>query len=84
VLLKTVKRRMSEGGKATSVWTPDIEILFDTIEELQNRTTGGVVTSGQNESASRRTCKPRSHGDILAVKVISSKHLPMEWCDRRN
>jgi len=43
-LLKTVKRWVSEGGKATLVRAPDADISIEAIKELRKRTTVGAAT----------------------------------------
>jgi len=43
-LLKAVKRWVDEGGKATLVGAPDVDILREAIEKLRKRTTAGTAT----------------------------------------
>jgi len=44
VLLKSVQRWVGKGGKATLVGAPDADILWEAIEELQNRRTARAAT----------------------------------------
>ena len=43
-LLKAVKKWVGEGGEATLVGAPDVDILLEAIEELLKRTTAGAAT----------------------------------------
>jgi len=43
-LLKSVKKWVGEGGEATLVGAPDVDILLEAIEELLKRTTAGAAT----------------------------------------
>ena len=53
-LLKAVKKWIGEGGMATLVGAPDVDILAAAIEIIRKRTEAGTATSvlGQSESAS--------------------------------
>ena len=58
-LLKTVKRRVGEGGKATFVGAPDADILLlgsNRRAPKKNNSRSSDV-SDQSESTSRKTCK---------------------------
>jgi len=43
-LLKAVKKWVGEGGEATLVGAPDVDILLEAIEELLKRTTAEAAT----------------------------------------
>ena len=55
LLLKAVTRWIGEGGKATLVGAPDVDILAAAIEVLRKRCSRDNKFLGQSESASRRT-----------------------------
>jgi len=82
-LLKVVKNRVGEGGKATLVGGPDADILQEAIKGLQKRTTAGAamflvkVTEDQGEPANEEA-------DIQTDTTIRGKDVPTEWRDRTN
>ena len=78
VLLKTVKRWVSEGGKATFVGAPNEDILLEAFEELRKRTTAGAATSLVKVKALRGE-PANEEADIQADKAISGKDVPTEW-----
>jgi len=82
-LLKSVKRWVGEGGKATLVGAPDADILLEAIEELRKRTTAGASTFLVKVKAHRGE-PANEEGDIQADKAISGKDVPTGWHDRTN
>jgi len=80
-LLKAVKRWVGEGGKATLVGAPDLDILLEAIEELRKRTTAGAATLLVKVKAHRGE-PANEDADIQADKAISGKDVPTEWHDR--
>jgi len=76
-LLKAVKTWEGEGGKATLVGAPDVDILREAIEELRKRTTAGAAMFLVKVKAHRgETANAESH--IHADNAISSVDVPME------
>jgi len=82
-LLKALKKRVGECGKATLIEAPDADILLEAIEELRKRTTAGAATFLVKVQAHRGE-SANEEADIQADKAISGKDVPTEWHDRTN
>jgi len=83
VLLKTVKRWVSEGGKATLVGAPDADILLEAIKEFGKRTTAGALTLLVKVKAHRGE-PANEEANIQADKAIAGKDVPTECHDTTN
>ena len=82
-LLKAVTRWIGEGGKATLVRAPDVDILAAAIEILRKRIAAGTATFLVKVKAHRG--EPANEGaDILADKAISDPKVGKVWCQRTN
>jgi len=82
-LLKAVNRWIGEGGKATLVGAPDVDILAAAIEILRERIAAGTVTFLVKVKTHRG--EPANEGaDILANKTISDPKVGKEWCQLTN
>ena len=78
-LLKTVKKCVGEGGKATLV-----DILREAIKELRKRISAGAATFTVKVKSHRGEPTLNEEADIQADEAISSKDVTTEWCDRTN
>ena len=84
-LLKAVNRWVGEGGKATLVGAPDVDILLEAIEELRKRTTAGAATFLVKVTRKAHRGEPANEeADIQADKAISGKDMPTEWNNKTN
>jgi len=82
-LLYAVNRWIGEGGKATLVGAPDLDILEAAIEIPRKRIAVGTATFLVKIKAHRG--EPATEGaDILADKAISDPKVGKEWCQRTN
>jgi len=85
-LLKAVIRWIGEGGKATLVGAPDVDILAAAIEILRKRIAAGTTTFLVKVKAHRG--EPANEGaDILSDKAISDPKVGKvgkEWGQRTN
>ena len=78
-LLKAVNRWIGEGGKATLVGAPDVDILAAAIEIIASGTATFLVkVNAQRGEAANEGA------DILADNAISDPKVGKEWCQRTN
>jgi len=82
-LLKAVNNWIGEGGKATLVGAPDVNILAAAIEILRKRIAAGTAFFLVKVKAHRG--EPANEGaDVLADKAISDPKVDKKWCQRTN